>query len=162
MPLRAYRDADAAATRGVFQRAVRVTAARDYSPEQVTAWAPADADPAAWAHARAAADTVVAVDGEEVVGFGDLVDRTRLDMLYVDPAAGSRGIGSALIDCLVARARDAGARAVVTDASLTARPVFERHGFVVTARRTPVVRGVAMTNFAMRRALAATPVVRGR
>jgi putative acetyltransferase len=150
--LRRYRDEDAAATRTVFERAVRITASRHYTPEQVTAWAPVDRDPSAWtewATARAAAHTVVAVDAGEVVGFSDLVHGDLLDMLYVDPRAGGRGIGPALIREIISVARAGHTGVIETYASLTARPVFERAGFVVIEECMPVVRGVAMTNLKM-------------
>lgn len=152
--LRPYRDQDATATRAVFERAVRITASADYTPQQVDAWAPVSLDAsafAAWAAARAAAETTVAVnDDDEVVGFSDLVQSTLLDMLYVDPSVGWRGVGSALVRHVVSLAREGGADAVDTYASLTARPLFERHGFVVIEQSWPVVHDVAMTNFKMR------------
>lgn len=132
---------------------MRVAAADDYTDAQRAAWAPTNLDAvqrAAWASARASARTIVAVDNEAVVGFSDLVDGVVLDMLYVDPSYAGRGIGSALISAIIDLARSGGAAMLTTNASLIARPVFERHGFEVVARRSVVVRGVAMTNFQMR------------
>jgi putative acetyltransferase len=151
--LRAYRDEDCGATRAVFERAVRLTAAGDYSDEQVEAWAPSDfnaSDLADWGVERAAARTVVAAEGDELLGFSDLVDGRVLDMLYVDPSAGRRGIATALLTEIVSLARYAGVPEIETYASLTARPLFERHGFEVIEEREPSVRGVVMTNFRMR------------
>jgi putative acetyltransferase len=71
-------------------------------------------------------------------------------MLFVDPDVSRRGVGAALVTRIVCLARDAGAGTLETYASLTARPLFERFGFVIVERRAPVVRGVAMTNFKMR------------
>jgi hypothetical protein len=76
MELREYRDRDSVPTREVFERAVRLTASQDYSDEQIEAWAPAkvdDRDLAEWALARANAQTIVAVEHGEVLGFSDLV-----------------------------------------------------------------------------------------
>jgi putative acetyltransferase len=123
--LRPYRDRDAGATRAVFEKAVRLTASGDYSQEQVEAWAPSDfsaSDLADWGVERAAAETVVAAEGDQVLGFSDLVDGRLLDVLYVVPAAGRRGIATALLTEIVSLARDAGAPEVETYASLTARP----------------------------------------
>lgn len=153
MQIRAYRDEDAAATRRVFERAVHATAAEDYTSEQTNAWAPTNAgaeDLAHWAAARAAAHTIVAIESDMVAGFSDLVDGTLLDMLYVDPRFGRQGVGSALVSSVIKLAGAAGASHIKTHASLTARPLFERHGFVVLERNTPTVRGIPMTNFAMR------------
>jgi len=156
MELRAYRDNDAGATRAVFERAVRLTASGDYSDEQVEAWAPTGlsaSELAAWGVERAGAQTVVAVEGDEVLGFGDLVDGRLLDMLYVDPSASRRGIATALLTEIVSLTRAAGTSEIETYASLTARPLFERHGFEVIEEREPSVRGISMTNFRMRRPL---------
>jgi putative acetyltransferase len=156
MELRPYRDEDCGATRAVFERAVRLTASGDYSEEQVEAWAPAGfgaSDLVDWAAERASAQTVVAAEGDEVLGFSDLVDGSLLDMLYVDPSAGRRGIATALLTEIVSVARAAGTSEIETYASLTARPIFERHGFAVIEQRTAHVRGVSMTNFRMRRPL---------
>ncbi|MGH2873066.1 MAG: GNAT family N-acetyltransferase [Solirubrobacteraceae bacterium] len=133
-----------------------MTAAGDYTDAQLKAWAPGDldvAERACWAHARTSAHTIVAVENDGVAGFSDLVGGTVLDMLYVDPEFGRRGLGSALITEIVNLARSGRAPAIKTAASLTARPVFERHGFAVVTAQTVVVRGVAMTNFKMRLAL---------
>jgi putative acetyltransferase len=156
MELRPYRDEDSGATRAVFERAVRLTALADYSDEQVEAWAPSDfsaSDLAAWGVERASAQTVVAAEDDGVLGFSDLVDGRLIDMLYVDPAASRRGIATALLTEIVSIARAAGTSEIETYASLTARPIFERHGFTVIERNTAHVRGVSMTNFRMRRPL---------
>jgi putative acetyltransferase len=157
MKLRAYVDQDAAATMGVFERAIRITASTDYTSEQIDAWVSTGLDSsdasAWWAAARAAAVTIVAVEVEQVVGFSDLVDGSLLDMLFVDPDVSRRGVGAALVTRIVRLACEGGAGTLETYASLTARPLFERLGFVIVERCTPVVRGVVMTNFKMRLAL---------
>ena len=157
MKLRAYVDQDAAATMGVFERAIRITASTDYTSEQIDAWVSTGLDSsdasAWWAAARAAAETIVAVEDEQVVGFSDLVDGSLLDMLFVDPDVSRRGVGAALVTRIVRLAREGGAGTLETYASLTARPLFERFVFVIVERCAPVVRGVVMTNFKMRVAL---------
>jgi putative acetyltransferase len=151
--LRDYVDPDAEATLGVFLRAVRVTAARDYTPEQVRAWAPDDVDPAAWAARRAAARTRVAVRDGVVVGFTDVDAAGYVDMLFVDPAAARTGVARAQLDWAVRTARADGAAELTTHASVTARPFFAAHGFELVAEQHPVRRGVTLTNYRMRRPL---------
>lgn len=156
MRVRPYRDEDAGPTLEVYERAVHLTAARDYNPEQVVAWAPIGRDAtgrADWAKRRAAAQTIVAVEDGQIAGFSDLVGGTLVDMLFVDPTFGGRGVGSLLLQTVIALAQTAGAAYVETHASITARPVFERHGFVVVSHETPVIRGVELTNFRMRRSI---------
>jgi putative acetyltransferase len=151
--LRDYTDADARATLDVFLRAVRVTAARDYTADQIRAWAPDDLDPLAWATRRAGARTRVAVRDGVVVGFTDVDATGYVDMLFVDPDAARTGVGRALLDWVVRTARADGAAELTTHASVTARPFFAAHGFEVVAEQHPVRRGVALTNYRMRRPL---------
>ena len=156
--LRPYRDTDAEPTWQVFHAAVRVAAAADYTPEQLEAWSPDLVDLEAWGRRRAAAWTVVAVAGESVVGFSDLTDDGVLDMMFVHPDAGGRGVGRQLVEAVLGEARRRGLTRVVTHASRTARPAFERLGFVVD-RENPdnSTRGVRVPNFDMHLDLPAEP-----
>ncbi|MBD5785847.1 GNAT family N-acetyltransferase [Cellulosimicrobium terreum] len=153
MHLRDYQPADAGATLDVFVRAIRVTASGDYTPEQIAAWAPDVVDLESWAARRAALRTCVACAEDRVVGFTDVDAAGYVDMMFVDPDAARRGVASALLAWAVRTATDDGAVELTTHASRTARPFFERHGFVVVREQHPVLRGVEMVNFAMRRPL---------
>jgi putative acetyltransferase len=133
--LRAYAAGDAEATLSIFLRAVRETASAHYSADQVEAWAADSGDLDSWAVARAAAHTQLAIVDGHVAGFTDLDDDGYIDMLFVDPDFGRQGIASALLGSMIALARQRGLSAVTTFASLTSRPVFERHGFVITGTR---------------------------
>jgi hypothetical protein len=50
-------------------------------------------------------------------------------------------------------ARDGGLGRIFTEAGITARPVFERHGFRVTAEQSVECRGQWLTNYRMERPL---------
>lgn len=56
----------------------------------------------------------------------------------VDPAAQRRGLGSVLVESLVARARELGARGVLLEVRVDNEPalaLYRRHGFEVVGRR---------------------------
>jgi putative acetyltransferase len=154
--LRAYAAGDAEATLAIFLRAVRETARSHYSPEQIAAWAADSGDLDSWAAARSAAHTQLAVIDGHVAGFTDLDDHGYIDMLFVDPDFGRQGIGSALLGSMVDLARQRGLPAVTTFASLTSRPVFERHGFVITGERYFGEGDGAAKTYEMRRVLDGT------
>ncbi|GAA3882774.1 GNAT family N-acetyltransferase [Tessaracoccus defluvii] len=156
--LRPYRDTDAEPTWQVFHAAVRVTGAMDYTPEQLEAWSPDEVNLEAWGRRRAAAWTLVAVDGDRVVGFSDLTDDGVLDMLFVHPDVGGQGVARLLVEAVLGEARRRGLTRVVTHASRTARPAFERLGFVID-RENPDnwTRGVRVPNFDMHLDLPAEP-----
>lgn len=148
--LREYRHSDAAVTAGVFQAAIRTTAALYYDQDQIEAWGGGQIDVARWDLNRSTAWTVVAELDGAVVGFSDLTADGELDMLFVHPAVGGRGIARHLVTAVLAEARRRGMEVVATHASRAARPAFERFGFVVDAENSRnMVRGVAVPNFDM-------------
>ncbi|WP_188509359.1 GNAT family N-acetyltransferase [Conyzicola nivalis] len=151
--LRRYVPTDAAATLRCFQRAVRGTASRDYDPEQIESWAPGDVDLDAWGRRRASAETWVAERDGEPVGFTDVDDDGYIDMMFVDPDAARTGVASALLQRIVDLANARGCAELSTNASITARPFFERHGFQIVAEQRVERRGSVLTNYRMRRPL---------
>lgn len=151
MSLRAYRESDASETFDVFARAIRQTASRDYTAQQVEAWSGVNRDLGVWNRARTTANTQVAQIDGRVVGFTDVDEHGYIDMLFVEPRDVRKGVASALLAWAAETARAAGATQLSTHASITARAFFEARGFVVDEQRAPIVRGVSLTNFAMSR-----------
>lgn len=148
--VRAFVDADASATWQVFHAAVRQTAIRDYSQEQVNAWAPDSVNLALWRERRQLARTLVAVLDATVVGFGDVTDEGLLDMLFVHPDWGRRGVARRLVAEISNHAREMGLLRLHTHASRTARPALERLGFVVDhINDTNWIRGQNLPNYDM-------------
>ncbi len=150
--IRAYRrHEDAGGTHAAYWSAITRTASADYEPEQVAAWAGArDVDLGRWDARRAAAHTVVAVVDGRVAGFADFLDDGLLDMLYVHPDVGRRGIARLLVDTVKREAALTGLGALRTHASRTARPAFELFGFrVIASRPDNAVNGVTVPNYEM-------------
>lgn len=153
--VRPYEANDAASTLAVFLDAVTVTAAGDYAPAQIAAWsAPGERDLAQWNLSRSELGTVVAVVDGEVAGFTDVDATGYIHMLFVASRLGRRGVGRSLLADVERRSLERAAPSLTTNASITARPFFERFGFVVLAEQHPVTRGVRLTNYRMEKRLA--------
>ena len=155
--IRPYKAEDAATLVDVFRAAVRGIASQDYSAAQLRAWAPDQIEVEAFARGRAGNATWIAEVSGRVAGFGDLEPDGHVDMLYVHPDFKRRGVGRALIEHIETQARELEIRRLYTEASITARPVFERQGFRVIVAQTVVVRGESLTNFRMEKRLAPSP-----
>ena len=152
--VRSYRSEDANATLTAFLEAITETAAVDYSAEQIAAWArPEQRTVPEWDRAMQGRNSYVAVLDEQIVGFSDVNSEGYIDMMFVSPRHSRRGVASALINYLQDHARVHGTRGLSADASITARPFFERHGFSVVTEQHPVTAGVPMTNFRMTKVL---------
>ncbi|WP_437385347.1 GNAT family N-acetyltransferase [Plantibacter flavus] len=152
--LRPYTEADAAGTLAIFLAAITETASADYSTEQVEAWAaPRERDAPSWNVSMAARDSFVATIDGALAGFSDVDSSGYIDMMFVSPRFLRQGVASELIAEAERRARAAGTIHLSADVSITARPFFEHHGFVVEAEQHPVRRGIKLTNYLMRRQL---------
>ncbi len=155
--LRDFQPGDEPALRAVFVSAVRGTARRDYSRSQLDAWAPLDHDVDAWAsRMQGIAPFVALIDGR-IVGYADLQPDGDIDHFYVAAQAGGRGVGSALMQRILARAEELGLRELTSRVSITAQPFFARFGFEVVEHRTVDARGVQMRNAAMRKTFRREP-----
>jgi GNAT superfamily N-acetyltransferase len=119
----------------------------------VEAWAPEVPDPEAWNLRLTSRRTLVAEEGGEVVGFAELEDDGHLDTFYCRKDSVGRGVGSRLYRAVEQEALTLRCDQIFTEASITARPFFERHGFRTIRERTVVRRGVELTNFAMEKRL---------
>lgn len=151
--IRDYHDADGEALAQIFTRAVRQIARRDYSPAQITAWAPEERDMATFSARCHAKPTFVAEYKGQVAGFTDLDGEGRIDMFYVNPDFQRRGVGSAMLRFVAARAQSEGRKRLYGEVSITARPVFERHGFKVLAYQTVQTNGQTLGNYRMEKLL---------
>lgn len=149
--IRRYEAADLDAVISVFLRSVRGVASRDYDAGQIAAWAQVDRD--VWSRRRLDRPTWVGLIDGVIAGFIDLESSGHIDMLFVDPASQRRGAASALLDAVENAARVQRLAILDTDASITARPFFERHGFQVIRSQDVALRGQWLTNFRMEKQL---------
>lgn len=145
-----YTSQDAQPTLAIFLEAVTKTAAPHYTPEQIGAWAaPRERDLVTWHQRRSSRATLVATVDDEAAGFSDVDIEGFIDMLFVAPRFGRRGIATRLLREVESRAREVGARSLSVDASVVARPLLERLGFSVEAEQQPELRGVRLVNYRM-------------
>jgi putative acetyltransferase len=151
--IRPYEVTDLDAVIGVFLRSVREVASRDYDAGQIAAWAQVDRD--VWSRRRLDRPTWIALIDDVIAGFTDLQSDGHIDMLFVDPACQRRGVASALLGTVECAAHVQRLAALDTDASITARPFFETHGFHVIRSQIVELRGQRLMNFRMRKRLIA-------
>ena len=153
MTIRRYFPEDAPALAALFARTVRAVNAADYSPEQVEAWVAGVHDFVPWRERLGRATTLVAEHAHGVAGFATLESGGYLDLLFVDPAHLRNGVATRLLAALIAHPNSIGLRRIETEASITARPFFERQGFRVVREQEVEQRGVKFRNFLMVREL---------
>ena len=146
MKLRRYIESDCQELAVLFYETVHAVNIRDYTKEQVDAWATGHVDLEAWNRSFLEHDTVVAVERETVIGFGDMDAGGYLDRLYVHKDWQGKGIAAEICRKLE---KNCPAGRFTTHASITARPFFESRGYRVVKEQQVEREGVSLTNYVM-------------
>jgi putative acetyltransferase len=157
LALRPMLPADVPDLAEIFRASIEDLAADDYNEAQQEAWASAADDEEEFGRRLAGQLTLVATYGGAPVGFASLADNSRVDMLYVHPAAAGQGAGAMLCDALEKLAAARGAKQLTVDASDCARGFFEKRGFAARTRNTVALAGEWLANTTMTKALALPP-----
>ena len=148
MTLRDYSKPDCAILAQLFYDTVHMVNAKDYTREQLDAWATGEVNLEAWNESFQAHHTVVAELDGKIVGFGDMDEIGYLDRLYVHKDYQRRGVATAICNALE---QNSNAAEFTTHASITARPFFEKRGYTVVREQQVERRGELLTNFVMRK-----------
>lgn len=146
MYIRPYRSEDCPELASLFYNTVHTVCARDYTPEQLDAWATGYVDYPEWDQSFLEHDTLVAVQNGCILGFGDMRADGYLDRLYVHAFYQGQGVATALLRLLEAQCP---AALLYTHASITARPFFERRDYHMVRPRQVSRFGVLLSNFVM-------------
>lgn len=151
--IRSYLPADIDALIDLFRASIREVASQDYTSDQILAWAPDSMDRTEWLQKRASRSTWVAETDGHITGFTDMEDNGHIDMMYVHPSYQGQGIASALLETVETSAKKENLTHLHTEASITAKPFFERRGFLTIAPQTVHFNGQNFINYQMQKQL---------
>ncbi|CBL47211.1 Hypothetical protein HDN1F_36280 [gamma proteobacterium HdN1] len=152
--IRRFQIGEEATLYGVYYSAIHRIASRDYSQEQINAWAPAEVDQILWEEKIQRINPFVAVIDGVVVGYTDIQPSGYIDHFFVSGNRPRQGIGANLMGVIHQEAAQRGITELTSDVSLTAQPFFSKFGFHVVEHRFPKRRGVVIPNALMRKILA--------
>lgn len=145
MKIRKYQSSDCKALADLFYHTVHTVNAKDYTKEQLQVWATGQVDLENWDRSLQEHFSVVAVENENILGFGDIDKTGYLDRLYVHKDYQGKGIATAICNQL----EQAVQGSIITHASITARPFFEKRGYQVIKEQQVERQGIFLTNFVM-------------
>ena len=152
--IREYIPEDAQALAEIFYGTIHRVNIKDYTEEQVSVWAPRKSlEAAGWREKFARTKPLVALVDSQIAGYAVFEPDGQIDHFYCHHHWIGRGIGFALINAIYERAKMLGVKRLYVEASITAKPFFERQGFAVTLEQTVVKSGVKMTNYKMEKYL---------
>jgi putative acetyltransferase len=155
--LRPYLAADLPLLSEIRFAAIEELTVDDYDEAQRRAWAAAADDDEAFARTLEKGLTLIALIGGGPVGFISLQEGGLIDQLYVHPAVARTGVASALVDAIEKLAAARGTATLVTNASDTAKPLFDARGYQAVNRNTIEIDGIWLGNTRMTKALPQKP-----
>lgn len=152
--LRKLKEADISECIELFQDTVHNVNIKDYTPRQLEAWAPTIKLEASsrW-HTLLENISYIAEYNHQVVGFGDMTQQGHLDRLFVHKNYQSQGIAAAIVRMLEMRASELMLQYITVEASITAKPFFEKSGYIIIKEQQVEIRGVKLSNFLMKKSL---------
>jgi len=137
----------------IYYKTIHTVNRRDYSEEQINAWAPLPIDYDAWRKRLDQKRPVLAIENDTVVGFGELEQDGHIDCFYVHSDHQRKGIGRLLMDEIERRARERLLAKLYAEVSITARPFFHAMDFTTVRENEELMRGVLLTNYIMEKPL---------
>jgi ribosomal protein S18 acetylase RimI-like enzyme len=147
--IRNYQPGDHIAIAEIFTRAVHEIASKVYTPAQCLAWSEREPDPAHWEKRCVLKRPFIAVTGSEISGFLELDADGHIDCAYIHPLFQRRGIMTALVRHAIDTCRDAGGNRLYVEASICAKPLFEKLGFTVLGENLVRIDGEELLNYQM-------------
>lgn len=145
MIIREYQTTDCKELTELFYNTVHTVNAKDYTKEQLDAWAAGQVDLEKWNQSLQEHFSVVAVDAGIIIGFGDIDKTGYLNRLFVHSDYQGKGVATVICNQLEAAVQGN----IITHASITAKPFFEKRGYKVIKEQKVERQKTFLTNFIM-------------
>ncbi len=132
--VRALRRGDEYALRKVFYSSVHELACKDYTAEQLEAWAPEAYELIPWAERIRGTPPFIVDASGAVAGYAVLLEDGTIDQFFVAAAFSGQGVARMLMTHIHQQASRRAIAELHAEVSLTAEPFFLLSGFEVAHR----------------------------
>ena len=148
--IRAALQSDAVELKKLFQNTVLAINRRDYSQAEVVDWASCGDDLSNIEDMIKTHYFIVAVNQQsEIVGFSSITPQGYLHSMFVHKDFQGEGIATILLNEIEQYAITNGIMRITSEVSLTARPFFEKKGYIVEEEQKRKANQLSLTNFWM-------------
>lgn len=148
--IRAALQSDAVELKKLFQNTVLAINRRDYSQAEVEDWASCGDDLSNIEDMIKTHYFIVAINQQsEIVGFSSITPQGYLHSMFVHKDFQGEGIATMLLNEIEQYAITNGIIRITSEVSLTARPFFEKRGYIVEEEQKRKANQLSLTNFWM-------------
>jgi putative acetyltransferase len=133
----------------LFRDTILTINRKDYNETQVNAWADSSKNTDRLKTKLDEQYFIIAENDSVITGFSSLTPAGYLDFMYVHKDHQHKGIATQLLNEIIKQALKWELPEITTDASITAKPFFEKCGFKVTAEQKVYIIDVMLVNYKM-------------
>ncbi|WP_270516604.1 GNAT family N-acetyltransferase [Sanguibacteroides sp. AM78-02pH3A] len=134
----------------LFKSTVLTINGRDYSQEEVEDWASCGEDISKISEMIESHYFIVAINrSSQIVGFSSVTSQGYLHSMFVHKDFQGKGIATLLLNDIEQFVKENGITKITSEVSLTARPFFEKQGYIVTTEQKRQANKLCLTNFWM-------------
>lgn len=152
--IRIARLSDAFELKNLFQDTVLTINKQDYSKEEVEDWASCGNDLSPIKEMIRTHYFIVVTNREsQIVGFSSITPQGYLHSMFVHKDFQGKGIATILLNEIERYATTTGIIRITSEVSLTARPFFEKRGYIVEKEQKRKANLLHLTNFWMAKGL---------
>ena len=121
----------------------------DYSHEQIKGWTSSIENTKRWTDILTSQYVLIAELNNKMVGYITLLKNNYIDLLFVNKDYQRKGIADKLYVEVEKEAIEQKGCFLSADVSKTARPFFEKKGFIIIQEQTNIRQGVEIINYKM-------------
>ena len=151
MKFREYQSFDLKELCELFYETITIINKYDYNDEQIRVWSNRRNVLLKQDNFFNSLYTIVAIENNKIVGYGNIDKNGYLDHLYVHKNYQRRHIATLLCDKLENYNKEI--KELTVHSSITAKPFFEKRGYKVVKEQTVELDGVNINNYLMKKVI---------
>jgi putative acetyltransferase len=145
--------ADLPEMKELFRGTIMLVCSNEYDAAQRAVWASSSEKTERWNDLINTQYVLLAMREGVIVGFGSLLNGDYLDFMYVHKDYQRQGIAEILLNALEAEAIRRNTKEITSDISKTARPFFEKKGYLVVKEQENPRGDIILINYKMKKEL---------
>lgn len=151
--IRLAKKEDLAEMQKLFVDTISTVCTNDYDSDQIKAWTSSVKNTDKWLDKMNRQYFLIAEMDKKIVGYASLERGNYFDILYVHKDYQKQGIAQTLLNKIETESKSQDILIINSDVSITAKPFFEKNGYVVERENTNVLDGIKIVNYRMTKQL---------
>lgn len=139
----------------LFIDTIKSICQKDYNSKQIEVWTSGVSNTERWIDVINTQFVLLAIIENKIVGYGTLKEGNYIDFFYVHKDFQRQGIADKILSELEIEAKKSNSKIITSDISITAKPFFEKKGFIVIKEQRIEKLGVELINYKMQKAVLA-------